>query len=960
MYHPPAVRPPRAAPFGEFDAPAPRASAAGRLARAAGRAVAAMLEPLEDRRLLSTSVIFAENFEGSSIAAPWLNRVDPGANANTRWGLNTAKVYSGSQSAFCSSTPGTAGLKRNAYDNDQANALVRDNVSLANFKSASLTFKLFLNTEAGYDYFSVNVIEPSGTKTTLFRDSGNDSGQGWQTKTVDLSGFAGRTGLDLEFRFESDASVSAAPPSGAWIDDVKLTGNTVAPPGSIGGTVFNDADGDRDLDTGESGLGGWVVYLDQNQNGRRDAGEAARTTLADGSYQFTGLGAGTYYVAEEVPSTYVQTSPGSGGASPSSGFRIDVNFPDSSLTATQKRIFAEAAGRWAQVITGDVPDVNDGGTVIDDLRIDATGPSIDGAGSVLGQSAPTAFRNGSLLPYRGFMEFDSADLAALEKNGQLLDVITHEMGHVLGFGTLWMDDGLLSGEGGTNPRFTGKSATAQYNTLFGKSDTSVPVEAGGGAGTAGSHWRESVFDNELMSGYLNSGTNPLSQVTIGSMADLGYAVNYGAAASFVAPARRLTSASVAAVRSASSTTASLRDVVTTSTRTATLLAPRAAGAVKSPSALNSGLITPANTVDAMSPAAMAAAAASVVTLPFEHTVTLSAGEARTGVDFGNRPRNASPVINWVSDSPDPVAIAGTVRLTAGASDADGSVKRVSFYRESNGKAGLQTGSGGDTLLGTDSTPADGFAVNASTSGLSAGTYTYYAQATDNGGAVSAARSTTNTVGAASSKTGSIGGTLFHDLDGDGVRDSGESGLAGWRVFLDADKDGQLDANEKSVVTGSDGSYHFTGLAAGSYAVREVVAGGYIRTSPSGGSYAVTLAAGASVAARDFGNFRAASIAGRAFNDANGNGRLDGGEAGLSGVRIYQDRNNNGIFDAGERSALTDSAGNYRFDWLGAGTYVIREVTPTGSRLTGPAGGYYRVRLSSGLNSTGNNFGSRRG
>ena len=53
----------------------------------------------------------------------------------------------------------------------------------------------------------------------------------------------------------------------------------------------------------------------------------------------------------------------------------------------------------------------------------------------------------------------------------------------------------------------------------------VPVEDLGGYGTADAHWRESVFDNELMTGYINYGPNPLSVVTIASLADLGYSVD---------------------------------------------------------------------------------------------------------------------------------------------------------------------------------------------------------------------------------------------------------------------------------------------------------------------------------------------------------------------------------------------------------------------------------------------------
>ena len=44
----------------------------------------------------------------------------------------------------------------------------------------------------------------------------------------------------------------------------------------------------------------------------------------------------------------------------------------------------------------------------------------------------------------------------------------------------------------------------------------------GGPGTRLSHWRESVLNNELMTGFLNLGENPLSRITAGSMRDLGY------------------------------------------------------------------------------------------------------------------------------------------------------------------------------------------------------------------------------------------------------------------------------------------------------------------------------------------------------------------------------------------------------------------------------------------------------
>ena len=133
------------------------------------------------------------------------------------------------------------------------------------------------------------------------------------------------------------------------------------------------------------------------------------------------------------------------------------------------------------------------------------------------------------------MEFDTADLARLEANGSLYYTVLHEMAHILGFGTIWEDRGLLSGAGTSNPLFVGRLATAVYASVFGTSAAGVPVENGGGSGTRDSHWRESVFGNEVMTGYLASGFNPLSRVTLASLIDLGYTVNLSAADGYTPP-----------------------------------------------------------------------------------------------------------------------------------------------------------------------------------------------------------------------------------------------------------------------------------------------------------------------------------------------------------------------------------------------------------------------------------------
>ena len=58
---------------------------------------------------------------------------------------------------------------------------------------------------------------------------------------------------------------------------------------------------------------------------------------------------------------------------------------------------------------------------------------------------------------------------------------------------------------------------AEYGKLKGSGPVAVPVENNGGPGTADSHWRETLFRNELMSGFIAASNNPLSRLTVGSL-----------------------------------------------------------------------------------------------------------------------------------------------------------------------------------------------------------------------------------------------------------------------------------------------------------------------------------------------------------------------------------------------------------------------------------------------------------
>ena len=243
--------------------------------------------------------------------------------------------------------------------------------------------------------------------------------------------------------------------------------------------------------------------------------------------------------AIEIFTAHASVKANASAAAIQSAYKIEVRFLGG-LNTAQKNAFKTAAKRWSKVIVGDLPSVMVNGELIDDLLIMAQGVPIDGPGKILGQAGPTHLRPASaganaFLPARGLMSFDTADLAKMQADGTLVDVITHEMGHVIGIGTIWTHKGLLAGGNTANPRFTGTGAKKEYGTLKGAGSTPVPVENTGGPGTMNSHWREAVFKNELMSGFIAAPNNPLSLVTVASLQDLGYVVDLSAAEPYALP-----------------------------------------------------------------------------------------------------------------------------------------------------------------------------------------------------------------------------------------------------------------------------------------------------------------------------------------------------------------------------------------------------------------------------------------
>ncbi|MFN8952330.1 MAG: bluetail domain-containing putative surface protein [Aphanizomenon sp.] len=107
--------------------------------------------------------------------------------------------------------------------------------------------------------------------------------------------------------------------------------------------------------------------------------------------------------------------------------------------------------------------------------------------------------------------------------------------------------------------------------------------------------------------------------------------------------------------------------------------------------------------------------------------------------------------------------------------------------------------------------------------------------------------------------GSIQGSKWNDVNGNGVWDEGEKALAGWTIYIDSFTNGKLDPWEISTVTNADGKYTFSNLGPGEYAIREVNQTDWIQTSPTA-PYAVNLTAGQTLTGINFsGNLQLPTI-----------------------------------------------------------------------------------------------------
>ncbi|MDH3499288.1 MAG: carboxypeptidase regulatory-like domain-containing protein [Acidimicrobiia bacterium] len=320
-------------------------------------------------------------------------------------------------------------------------------------------------------------------------------------------------------------------------------------------------------------------------------------------------------------------------------------------------------------------------------------------------------------------------------------------------------------------------------------------------------------------------------------------------------------------------------------------------------------------------------------------VTVVAGSTVAGAPVGYAPTGSIAGVAWVD--------ANGNGVRGGSEPRSGGIV-VSLWNDTNADGSV------DTVVGTRTTAADGSYLF---DGLVAGTYqvrfslpvTSKTTITNLGSddtvdsdvnragrtgiiALAAGQVITN-VDAGWYQPVSIGDSVWSDVDGDGVQDSGEPGAAGVTVIaIWGGADGVVGTSDDetyTATTDATGFYTFTGVPPGSFTVAAVVPAGAELTYGND-PYTLTTVSGAALTTIDFGLSGTAELGGVVWLDVDADGARDVGEPVLPGVRVdvvwAGPDGLAGTSDDVPYAVITDAQGRYMIEGLASGAYDVRVDT----------------------------------
>ncbi len=224
----------------------------------------------------------------------------------------------------------------------------------------------------------------------------------------------------------------------------------------------------------------------------------------------------------------------------------------------------------------------------------------------------------------------------------------------------------------------------------------------------------------------------------------------------------------------------------------------------------------------------------------------------------------------------------------------------------------------------------------------------------------------------------VNGTVYADLNANGVFDGNDSPAANIYVYLDGNRDGVPEPSEPRFQTDAYGHYSITIQTShpDTFAIGVIrPTNEWLFTDPGNdGIQEIYAGPGAADQVANFflfppndpnpgGGSGPGNIRGVVFNDLDNNGARGLAEVGVPNIRVYVDSNQNGVWDSGtEDSQLTSDNGSFAFSIVNPGTVRINvDIADKGTpaafwNVTTPSLGYFDVTIGAGGNVNGLEFG----